>query len=267
MISRRLLRQCRLPIPSQYPPWCSGVLPPDGAGDIMSECGSSGKPFGRTMKIAELEAHHDAYTESERTIRAMVANHDFPAVFSFCVDSFPHIVPAINYRKKREIAPIIPDVLAFDTICRYAPPLFEHPAIDSLSDFLRSARILSQSEKNFPNSVDVARKRGEVAHTLWNHLEQRPGMLQRNIQTELGILQEDAVAVVELWDDLGILDRQMDGRSYRLRLRTRLDAEVAGLCPSCGVRGRGRKELFFRSISCRKCGVKGHYHIEYGGSL
>jgi hypothetical protein len=74
------------------------------------------------VKIAELEAHHDACVESERIIREMVDKHDFPAVFSVCIGSFPHIVPAIRYRKKREITPDFPALLAFTTICKYAPP-------------------------------------------------------------------------------------------------------------------------------------------------
>jgi hypothetical protein len=85
------------------------------------------------MKIAELEAHHAACVDAERSIRAMVENREFPAVLSFCVESFPHILPAIQFRKKREMTPEIPALLAFTTICRYAPPLFEHAVIESLS--------------------------------------------------------------------------------------------------------------------------------------
>ena len=56
------------------------------------------------MKIAELEAHHNAYDESDQTIRTMVDNAEFPEDIPFCTASFPHIVPAISYRKKRGIA-------------------------------------------------------------------------------------------------------------------------------------------------------------------
>jgi hypothetical protein len=218
------------------------------------------------MKIAELEAHHDACADSGRTIRAMVDNGEFPKVFSVCTASFPHIVPAIKFRKKRGIMPETPDFSAFTTICKYAPPLFEHTAIESLFEFVNSSRVLMQSEKNFLDSIEAARKREQLAHRLWNHLERHPGMLQRDIRTELGVDQEDAVTIVELWDELGILDRQSEDKSYRLCFRTRLDAEAAGLCPSCGVRGKGRKELFLRLAACQKCGTKGYYHIEYGDS-
>jgi hypothetical protein len=218
------------------------------------------------MKIAELEGHHDALDDSEQTIRAMVESREFPKVFSVCTASFSHIVPAINFRKKRDIQPEVPELAAFATICRYAPPLFEHGAIESLFEFVSSTRVLTQHEKDYLSSVEAAQKQEQVAHALWNHLEKQQGMLQREIRAELGVAQEDAVAIIELWEELGVVDRQSEDRSYRLYFRTRLDAEVAGLCPNCGVRGRGRRELFFRSFACQKCNAEGYYHIEYGDS-
>jgi hypothetical protein len=218
------------------------------------------------MKIAELEAHYDAYTDSERIIRAMVENGEFPKVFSVCTESFPHIVPAITFRKKRSITPELPDLSAFSTICEYAPPLFEHTAIELLVEFVNSSRVFVESEKRFRHSIEVARKREHLAHRLWNHLECHPGLLQRDICTELGVVQEYAVNIVEIWEKFGILDRQPEGRGYRLCFRTRLDMDAAGVCPNCGARGRAHKELFFRSFNCQKCGALGHYHIEYGGT-
>ena len=203
------------------------------------------------MKIGELEAHHDDYAESERTIHAMVENSEFPKVFSVCTDSFPHIVPAIKYRKKKNITPDIPNFLAFTTIWKYAPPLFEHTAIESLFEFIKSSRVLTQSEKNFLDSIDAARKREQLAHQLWNHLENHPGMLQRDIHTKLGVVQKDAVNIVELWEELGIVDRQSENGSFWINFCTRLDTEAVGLCLNCGVRGKGRKELFLRSVACQ----------------
>ena len=113
-------------------------------------------------------------------------------------------------------------------------------------------------------SVETARKREQLAHVLWNHLKKQPETLQRDIFTALGVVREDAVNIVELWEKLGILDRQPEGRSYRLCFRTRLDTEVAGVCQNCGVRGKGRKELFLKPVTCQKCGTLGYYHIEYG---
>ncbi len=101
------------------------------------------------MKIAELEAHHDACADLERTIRVMVQNREFPAVFATCTASFEHIIPAISFRKKRGITPETPDLLAIATILKYAPPLFDHAAIESLDELVRSSRLLTQHENDY----------------------------------------------------------------------------------------------------------------------
>ena len=77
------------------------------------------------------------------------------------------------------------------------------------------------------------------------------------------MFQDHAAKIVEVWGNLGVLDRQAEDGTYRLYLRTRLEADATGVCPNCGVRGKGRKETFFRPVVCQKCGTKGCYHIEY----
>jgi len=215
------------------------------------------------MKIAELETHHDICADLGQRILVMVDNHEFPAVFSVCIESFPSIVPAMAYRKKKGILPDMPGLSAFSTICRYAPPLFEHSAIESLSDFIKSTRILAQSENNVLEWVEAARKREQVARAIWNCLEKHPEMLQCDICADLEVSREEAVDIIELWEELGILDRRPDAESHRLYFRTRLDAEVAGLCPRCGVQEQGRKDSFFQSGACRQCKSEGHHYIEY----
>ena len=216
------------------------------------------------MKIIELEAHHDAYVDVEQTIRTMADNREFPAVFSVCIEAFPHMVPAINYRKKKDIPLKTLDLLPITTICKYAPPLFEHAAIESLADFVSSTRTLASSEKGHTSSIEAARKREQLAHAIWNCLEKQPGALQSDIYTTLGVTREDAVEIIELWQELGVIDRQPEGRSYRIYFSTQFDTETEGLCPNCGVRGKGRKELFFKALTCQRCGTLGYYHIEYG---
>lgn len=222
-----------------------------------------GAVSGSIMKIAELEAHHEACVHAERTIRSMVERREFPGVFSVCIASFEHILPAIKCRKKRDITPHIPSIFAFTTISIYAPPLFEHSAIESLLEFVRSSRVLVQSEDSLLDVVGDAMKRELLAQKLWNHLDRNPGTLQRDVTTELGIAQEDATKVIEIWEELGIVDRKPDDGCYRLQFHTRIGMEAVGMCPKCGVRGKGRKELFFQPVTCQKCGITGQYHIDY----
>jgi hypothetical protein len=218
------------------------------------------------MKIAELESHHGAYVDAERIIRTMVDDYEFPAVFSVCIGSFPHIVPSLNYRKKRDMPLRTLDLLPITMICKYAPPLFEHGAIESLAEFVRSTRVLALSEKGYLCSIETARQREQVAHVLWNHLETQPGALQHGTISELGLAQEHAVEIIELWEELGVIDREQQDGHHRLHFRTQLDTEMDGLCQNCGMRGRGRKDSFLQPIKCLECGALGYYCMQYGDS-
>lgn len=213
------------------------------------------------MTIAEMEWHHEEYLALESKIATMLANRWFPTVFSACEESFPHIAPAIQFRKKRSIEPETPRLSSFQVVFRYAPPLFEHGVIQSLSDVVQSTRLLAKHEDNYLGQVAEALDREEVARTLWNHLERQPGFLQRDIRKELGVSQDIAVTVLEVWGELGLVARDHEKNSYRLYLCSRLDAPAEGICHNCGVRGKGRKELFFKPIACGKCGTEGYYHI------
>ena len=209
------------------------------------------------MKQLELEDHFEQFTTLEGQIRTMLGNRAFPAVFSSCVESFPHIVPTIKYRKQKGIQPETPNFLSFSVICKSAPPLFEHAVINSLLEFVKSTRILAKHENAYLQRVQAALDREEIARIIWNHLEEQPGALQRDIRKSLGVSQETAVEIVELWENLGVVFRKPFENTYELHFRSRLDVEVEGVCQACGVRGRGRKELFLSRVSCKKCGKEG----------
>jgi hypothetical protein len=217
------------------------------------------------MKIADMESHHDEYAALDAKIRTMLENREFPAVFPVCEASFPHIVPAIKYRKKRGIEPETPALLSFGVITKYAPPLFEHSVLESLSGFVKSTRLLAKQEQGHLEAIEIAFEQEEMARVLWNHLEARPGFLQRDIRKELGIGQERALAIIEIWEELGVVGRRKESLSYALDFGSRLDAITGGVCQCCGVRGKGPREAFFKPVLCRNCGVKGYYHIVYSG--
>jgi hypothetical protein len=216
------------------------------------------------MKIAELEAHHDAYVASEDAIETMVSNHEFPGVFDVCVRSFPHIVPAIQFRKKREITPQTPPLLAFATICTYAPPLFEHAAIEAMSQFVRSARVLAQHANDYLSALEAANRREELARRLWGHLERNRLALDRPAYSQLEVAQEDVAEVIDLWEELGVIARDSDDTTSGVNFRTQMDVEVEGLCHKCGTYSSGQKESFLKPLPCAKCGTLDYHHICYG---
>lgn len=215
------------------------------------------------MRIAEMEAHHEEYIGLEAQIRSMVADHHFPAVFQTCMASFPHIVPAIKFRKKRGIEPEMPRLLSFRTITKYGPPLFEHAVLGATWEFVKGERTLATHENTYVEAAEAAFDDEEAARLLWNHLIGHPGFLQRNLSRELGLSQEVAVSILEVWEEFGIVARRKESNTYILTLRSRLDAVTLGKCSTCGVRGKGRKEHFLRRMTCKKCGNEDFYHISY----
>ncbi len=215
------------------------------------------------MRIAEMEAHHDEYCALEGAIGAMLENRNFPDLFSACEASFPHIVPAIKFRKRRDIRPETPRLLSLQVIFKYAPALFAHAVLESLFEFVKSTRLLAKHENGYLERTARALEDEEMARSLWNHLEGRPASLQRDIGKELGLSQDGAVAILELWAELGVIGRRQEKDSYAIHFRSPVDATTEGICESCGARAKGRKELFFKPISCQECGEDGYYHIIY----
>ena len=215
----------------------------------------------RVVRIADMEAHHQEFVALEGTVGTMVRNREFPAVFSVCEASFQHVVPAINFRKKRDIKPETPDLLSFQVICEYAPALFEHAVLESLLDFVKSTRLLAKHENGYLQTVEVAMEQEEVARSIWNYLERHGECQVRDVRKDLGFRGRSAARIIEIWAELGIADREQEGDTHRLGFRTRLDMVVEGICHACGARGRGPKEAFLRPSCCQRCGTQGYYHV------
>lgn len=215
------------------------------------------------MKISEMEYHHGEYTSLEGKINKMLENREFPAIFSICVESFPHIVPAIQYRKKREINPETPEWSAFDIICTYAPPLFEHAIIESLFQFVQSTRLLAKHDNNYLQAVETAIAYEEVARVFWNSIEHKPNQLQKDICNTLGDNRSTVLEIIDVWERCGVIVCKRDGIDSRVMLRTRFDNPVEGRCYKCGVWEKGYLERFLAPICCKSCGAEGYYHIKY----
>ena len=215
------------------------------------------------MRIAEMEAHHEELLASDSKIAALVGNGEFPSVFSICEASFASVVPAIQFRKKRSIEPETPRLLPFTVVCKYGPPLFERDVVASLADFLESTRALAKHEDVYLQAARVALERVEVARQLWNRIEHEPGCLELDVVAHLRVSGETVGAILDVWQELGVVIRKQERESHRLELRTQLTGTAEGVCHSCGVRGQGAKELLFQPITCRKCRAEGYYHIAY----
>ncbi len=253
------------------------------------------------MKISEMEYHHEEYISLEGNIKKMLDNREFPMIFSVCVETFPHIVPAIQYRKKREIEPEMPDWLAFKVICKYAPTLFEHSIMGSLSEFIKSTRLLAKHENGYLKAIESALELESNAQSIWSQIERQQGISLQDLENEykdfssMTIDLEDIaqsiwnqikqqtffiqdlynenkdfpnmmVYLVNIWEQLDIILRKQEKNNSRIYFRSQLNEEIEGVCLNCGVHAKGHKELFFKPIVCQKCGIEGYYHIRYPNS-
>ncbi len=215
------------------------------------------------MRKAELEDHHNQYLLKDGRIREMVQQRDFPAVFAVCRDAFAHMVPAMKWRKRTGITPETPDFLCFSVICTYGPPLFEHTALESLHEFIGGTRQLARHDNEFLSASDAALKQEEVARALWNCIEDRPGLPQREVSERFNGPDNTVASIMEVWKQLRIICCEYDGNDHRLCLRTRLDVDVVGVCQHCGAKGKGRKERFLQPVKCGKCMEVGYCHVRF----
>ncbi len=213
------------------------------------------------MRIAEMEAHHDELIGLENTIQAMLSDRDFPAVFGVCEDVFPHIVPSIKFRKKREIEPDTPELLSFLIIYKYAPPLFEHWIIESLLDFVSETRLLAKHEESYLELAQTTLMVEDAARLLWNKLEREPGYLSENIQRDFNIDKEISDSFLETWEELGVIVHKETDKGRAIYLQSCANVRAEGICHTCGTRGKGRKELFYKPVPCTKCGTTDYFCI------
>ena len=215
------------------------------------------------MKKAEMEAHYTAYLSCETDIRGLLDHRQFPTVLSACVESLAHVAPAIKYRKQWGDGMDTAELLPFSVICRYAPALFEHEPLERLLDFVRSERGLGLNRGAFVESATAAHGREDKARLLWNHLASWPETAERTVHELIGIDRPSAIEIIGVWLELGLLIRGQAPGGSVIRFASQLSAEMEGICPSCGAAGRGRRELFFKPGTCRRCGTQGYYHIKY----
>jgi hypothetical protein len=219
------------------------------------------------MKKAELEAHHNEYRALESRISSMAAARQFPGVFSACIASFPHIVPALKYRKQEGIQPEIPDLLSFDVVCKYGPVLFEHAVLETLHQFVQETRMLARHTNGYLDAIRAALQREEIARKIWNLLQAGGEVPELEVCQRVAINRATLIEIVGPWELLRVVVRTTSHNGPAVRLRSYLTEKAEGVCQACGIRAKGRKEAFFSRVRCTRCGATGYYHIRYADSF
>ena len=213
------------------------------------------------MRKAELEDHHAQYLTKEVALQQTVSERAFSRAFAICLDSLTHVIPVMQFRKITGITPEIPDFLCFNIICNFAPPLFAHEVLEAFHGFVVGTRKLARHEKGYLAASEAALKREDFARLLWDRIERHPGILKKELLSDTVFPLDVVEGILGVWGQLGVTSSELDSNDHRIFLRTRLDVDVVGACQACGVRGKGRKELFLEPVTCRKCASVGYYHI------
>jgi hypothetical protein len=202
------------------------------------------------MKIAEMEYWHAIFSEQNTALRAMVSQRDYFGALSSCEKGFEAIIPALQYRKKKQLDPLTPHVMAFHVIWRFAPVLFAHDAIASLQSFIKANRFLSKHEDDFTGKTEAAYEEMMFAH----------GMLQSLVRTGVEPISrkelkspecdaEQARKILDSWSEMGVVQLTQTTAA----LTTNLDEKTLGVCPSCGVKAEAKRSLLFGRVVCKKC--------------
>lgn len=205
-------------------------------------------------KKAELEADFIQYEETLREIRCAHQSGDYPKAVKMAVSALDHVDGMMQYERRYLGQKDRETIRAIDVLLKYAPLWFDSESLEKIESLLKTHRRI---DKN--TSADIAASLTEAkelmwdAHRMWDYLETRQGVRQDELRANLGGDQDRWRWIAETWERLGYLNRLPEGGSYRLTLATRLDEQVRGKCPTCGVVGKATKARLLEQIQCPKC--------------
>jgi hypothetical protein len=213
------------------------------------------------MRKFELQVDDDSLSEFHARIASHLQLNHFEAALSDSRASLAHIEPAIKFRKREKLDPHGAYLLGLETICVYAPPLFAHAILCETYEFVKSSRLLRQLDVSYVDRLDAAIRLEETARLTWNYLEAHSAEHEQVLGGHILEDRTEVRAILDVWHRAGLILSNNVSHGHGLRFCTRLDDPLVGICPACGARGLGRRDLFYQKTHCKRCGVECFYHI------
>lgn len=211
------------------------------------------------MKKSEMEEHHAAYHAHMAVARTAERDGLYRAAVDSAMSAWEFIDGMMRYEQKyldREFA----SVPAIDFVLKYSPMLLDVRRLNALRDLLKSRkRIDRDASADLVEELERAIFQTSENYQLWSFLERHPDVRQDELPPSLGGDREYRRTVIRFWEQLGIVSRTPDGRSYRLLLIAPLGRAITGKCPSCGQTHNAPKRAFFEPIDCPSCGKQAHF--------
>lgn len=203
---------------------------------------------------AELQADCESYRNIASKVRSALEQRQFSEAVDLAVSAFEFIDGMMQFERRFENRTDRKSVQAIDCVLQFAPLLLDSVSLQKVSDILKSQkRIEKNTTADLTTNLSKAFALLWQAHRLWHQLEQQPETIQDSLRRDLGGDQDLWRWIVEKWDEMGLVRRTPERNTYRLSLATRLEEQVRGKCPACGVTGKATKERLLDPINCPKC--------------
>ena len=205
------------------------------------------------MKKEEMEDHRARYAEAMGNARAALQKGLHRSAVETALSAWDYIDGMMQCERKSGTKEFN-SIEAIDLVLKYAPLLFDLSLLDRLESLLKThRRIDKNTAASLPDKLAQARALMWAAHRLWDYLEEHPNAKQDELRQTLGGAQDQWRLIAETWEQMGLVNRAPEGRSYRLALSTRMGELVPGKCPSCGTIAEAPKAMFLEEFACAAC--------------
>lgn len=203
-------------------------------------------------KKAELEFANTLYFDALSRSRTLVDAADLPAAIQAAQAGWTHITQMLQYT--RSIGGETTSIELIELVIRYAPVVFDRAAIDAAAHLLRTQKsILKNDSSGLPERIAAAREQLDLASRVWARLQVEPRFMQSNLRQTFGGDQEWLRWLAETWEQQGFVNRQAEGRSYRLSVSVDFDEPAHAKCPACGVVASARRHRLWEDRVCPGC--------------
>ena len=205
------------------------------------------------VKKADLEAHQKKYQDLMAKARLAEREGLHTQAVEFALSSLDYIDGMMQY-ERRYNEKEFESIRTIEMILKYAPLLLDFPSLGKLEELLKKwRRIERNTSESLGDKLFQGRELMWIAHRLWNHIERNPEARQDELCQCLDGDQDQWRSIAEVWEEMGLLRRTQEERSYRLALTTRMGELVHGKCPSCGETVEAPKGMFLEEMACPEC--------------
>lgn len=214
------------------------------------------------MAKADLAADTAQYDALVREARAAEAAGHFAKAVRTAASAWEHLEGMMKYRRKYEEVDFR-SVPCIDIVLRYAPLVLDHEVLGRLAELLRTRKSIDRhASDDLSQRVEAAKALMRAAHRLWDHVDKHGDFVQSRLRGTLGGDQDQWRWIAERWESMGLLRREKERGSYRLRHVTNLDESVTATCFECGTASAARKGDFLIPYPCAKCGRSTAFSIK-----